>query len=159
MNDLLEKHSSMRLQIELVPNGCWYTNVRSNVSKKEWNIIRKKVYQAAGYHCEICGGKGNQHPVECHEVWEYNEFTGVQKLSFFQALCPLCHEVKHIGFARSRGFGNRALKTFCSVNEVTETEAESIINAVFDQWEYRSLKKWTLDISLLKEYGIEPKRY
>jgi 5-methylcytosine-specific restriction endonuclease McrA len=46
------------LTIELVPKTAWYTNVRSNVSKKEWDRIRKKSYQNAGHVCEICGDTG-----------------------------------------------------------------------------------------------------
>ena len=153
-DELLRIHTGFKLQIELVPNGCWYTNVRSNVTKKQWDIIRKDAYRKAGYHCEICGGVGARHPVECHEVWSYDIPTTIQKLEKLEALCPLCHEVKHFGFASERGFRKRALTRFAKINGICLEEAEEIIHAVFQQWEERSLLNWTLDITLLKKYGI-----
>jgi hypothetical protein len=32
-----------RLTVELVPSTCWYTNVRSNVSKAVWDRLRRRV--------------------------------------------------------------------------------------------------------------------
>jgi len=52
------------LTIELVPKTCWYTNLRSELPKSKWDKLRKKSYQEADYKCQICGGKGNRHPVE-----------------------------------------------------------------------------------------------
>ena len=70
-----------KLTIELVPQTSWYTNVRSNVSKEQWDVIRKKCYAQANNVCEICGdtgkNQGYKHNVECHEIWEYNELTRV----------------------------------------------------------------------------------
>ncbi len=39
--------------------------------------------------------------LECHEVWEYEEQTRVQRLSSLVALCTRCHQVKHWGWART----------------------------------------------------------
>lgn len=50
----------MKLTIELVPTTCWYSNVRSNVSKAEWDIIRKESYSNANNCCEICKSTGKQ---------------------------------------------------------------------------------------------------
>ena len=70
-----------KLKSEIVPTSCWYSNVRSNVSKKEWDFLRKKSYESAGHVCEICGDTGkNQgfnHNVECHEIWEYDDNTHI----------------------------------------------------------------------------------
>lgn len=153
---LLTTHSAMKLQIELVPNSCWYSNVRSNVTPKQWDVIRKKVYSEANNHCEICGGQGTRHPVECHEIWTYDESTNVQKLDRFQALCTPCHGVKHMGLSEVRGNGTRALKWFASINKIDYRIAQEIRNAVFEQWQQRSQLKWALDISLLARYGIDP---
>jgi hypothetical protein len=151
---LLTQHSKLKLQIELIPYNCWYTNVRSNVLVKQWNRIRKEVYQKANNICEICGGKGFKHPVECHEIWIFDDEKLIQKLDKFQALCPLCHEVKHIGLANVRGKGQRALGRFIEINRLDIDTAIEISKAVFLQWEARSSKQWVLDIELLKSYGI-----
>jgi hypothetical protein len=92
-----------RLTVELVPKTSWYNNVRALVDELGWDRIRRQVYRQADYRCEVCGGRGPEHPVECHEVWRYDDRTRVQALVRMIALCPSCHRVKHMGFARVRG--------------------------------------------------------
>jgi hypothetical protein len=153
-SSLLEQHSKLKLQIELVPNSCWYSNVRNNVTSKQWDLIRKKVYQEASNNCEICGGRGLRYPVDCHEIWTYDDEMLIQKLDRFQALCPLCHEVKHIGLAQMKGKGERALGRFIEINRLDIDTAIMIKNAVFLEWKIRSSKIWALDIGLLENYKI-----
>ncbi len=145
----------MKLTIELVPSTSWYTNVRSNVSKKEWDIIRKLVYQQANNLCEICGGRGSKWPVECHEVWEYDDTNHVQKLKKMIALCPMCHKVKHIGRAGVMGEYEMALKHLIQVNNCSRSQAQTYVAEQFLIWEQRSKYDWTLDLSILKEYTGE----
>lgn len=143
------------LTIELVPSSCWFSNVRSSVSRKEWDIIRKQVYSEANNICEICGGKGPNHPVECHEIWNYDDKKLIQKLVGMIALCPSCHQVKHIGLSQVRGIGTEAKNHLAKVNKISKDEAEKYIKASFELWEQRSKKKWKLDISKLIDYGID----
>lgn len=156
-SELLSKHASLKLQIEMVPSSCWFSNVRSQVSARQWDIIRHAIYKKADNKCEICSGRGSRHPVECHEVWEYDDTTHIQKLLKLVALCPLCHEVKHLGLAELRGNAFRAIQRFIDINHLDydPQEANDIINAVSRQREERGLAQWTLDISLLKEFGID----
>ena len=139
----------MKLTIELVPQSCWYSNVRSNVSKAEWDKLRTASYRKAGFKCEICGGKGPKWPVECHEVWHYDEENKIQKLVRMIALCPSCHEVKHIGLARIKGNFNRAVKHLMKVNNMTEQDAMDYIETAFRVWSERSKYNWELDITFL----------
>lgn len=141
---------SYKLSVELVPRSCHFTNVRSEVSQKEWDKIRKYCYALANYKCEICGGKGSRHPVECHEVWSYLDDT--QKLVKMIALCPPCHEVKHLGLAQLRGNLERATKHFCKVNGCSKQEAMKYFADVFDEWAERSQSSWKLDISYLDQF-------
>ena len=149
---LIAQHSGLKLQIELIPDSCWYFNVRSNVKTKQWDIIRKRVYQEADYRCEICGGRGIRYSVDCHEIWVYDDEKLIQKLDRFQALCPLCHEVKHLGLANVKGNGERAFGRFIELNRLDISIAIEIKKAVFLQWKARSAKQWTLNIELLKCY-------
>jgi hypothetical protein len=153
---LLAQHGNLKLQIELVPRSCWLANVRRNVTQTQWNKIRNPVYEAANNRCEICGEQGERYAVDCHEVWFYNDTTLTQELEFFQALCPMCHEVKHIGFAGIRGNGERAFDRFMRINELDEERAREIKRTVFKQWKIRSKQSWKLNIELLKEYGLDP---
>ena len=74
------------LTVELVPRGQWGANLRSELPKKDWDRLRREQYKKAGYVCEICGGKGSRHPVECHEIWHYDEDTNTQRLDGLIAL-------------------------------------------------------------------------
>jgi 5-methylcytosine-specific restriction endonuclease McrA len=85
------------LTIELVPKTSWCKNLRNELTQEDWDVLRKEAYRRAGYECEICGGRGEKWPVECHERWEYDDAANVQSLSGLVALCPKCHRVKHIG--------------------------------------------------------------
>lgn len=144
-----------KLTIELVPKTCWFSNVRSEVSRAEWDTIRRRVYREADYICEICDGQGDAHPVECHEVWEYDDEAKIQKLVRMIALCSACHEVKHIGFATVRRRCKEALRHLAEVNDWTAEEAEEYVEQAFEEWEERSRHQWQLDISALGEYLSE----
>ncbi len=159
--NLLLKVLIMKLTIELVPKTSWFKNVRSEVSSEEWDIIRRKVYERANYRCEICGGIGNKHPVECHEIWEYNIKTGIQKLIDFIALCPDCHAVKHIGFATQHGRNKDFFlwKHFLKVNNSTLEEADRYLNYIRNEYAARSQINWELDISIIKEYLSGNKKF
>jgi hypothetical protein len=148
--------SAPRLTIELVPRTCWFSNVRDRVSREDWDRIRKQVYERAGHRCEVCGGRGSKHPVECHEVWEYDETTGVQRLVRMVALCPACHEVKHVGLANIKGRGEIAAAHLAEVNGWTPQVAAVYIDQAFDVWIERSDRTCALDVSALAGYGVDP---
>ena len=145
----------MKLTLDLVPSSSWFNNVRAVVTPKQWNTIRAKVSAKAYDTCEICGGVGPKHPVECHEIWEYDKEFMTQKLTGMIALCPDCHATKHFGLSEMQGKRAKVLKHFMKVNRVTKDEAEKYISEQFLLWAWRSKRKWTLDISILKDYGID----
>ena len=83
-----------KLNFQLVPDGCWYTNLRSALPKEVWDRLRRAAYARAGGRCSICGKPGR---LEAHEVWSYDDKKHIQKLKNIIAVCPACHEVIHIG--------------------------------------------------------------
>jgi 5-methylcytosine-specific restriction endonuclease McrA len=145
----------MKLTIELVPSTAWYSNVRSNVTPSEWDVLRKECYKKAGYKCEICSGKGPKHPVECHEIWEYDDNTCTQTLGGLIALCPSCHQVKHIGLAQIQGNYEKALAHLAKVNGITEDDAKLYVESCFETWSKRSQREWKLDITILESNSKE----
>lgn len=150
---------SAPMTIELVPESAWYKNVRANVTPEEWDMIRRSVYREFGYNCNICGGKGPEHPVEAHEKWRFEKGADGQPnwqiLDNIVALCPDCHEVKHIGLAELNGRGNEAAERLAMLNNWTIGQAEVYLNNQFNTWEQRGRMEWQLEISLLlKKYGI-----
>ena len=143
------------LSIELVPMTAWFSNVRSILKEHEWRKIKRRIFLNASYRCEICGGCGKKWPVECHEIWEYNDNTKKQTLLGLTALCPACHEVKHIGLATKNGRREIATKHLCKVNGWSREQGVNYIEEQFIKWKERSRYDWQLDISYLKnEFGI-----
>ena len=150
--------NSFRLTIELVPSTCWFSNVRAALTKKQWDVLKHRVYSAAYDTCQICGGVGPKHPVECHEIWHYDDKKLIQKLEGMIALCPDCHIVKHFGLAQIQNKGEKALKHLMEVNNLSKNNAEKYIKKSFEKWAERSSKNWKLDISILESYGINIKK-
>jgi hypothetical protein len=144
-----------RLTVELVPATAWGDNLRSRLTPARWDELRKAQYKLANYCCEICGGKGSKHPVECHEVWEYDDEKLTQKLLRLIALCPRCHRVKHAGRTITTSPRGEAevMEWLMRVNRWGTPEAKHHLASAFDLWRTRSQFKWTLDISVLDAQG------
>lgn len=140
----------MRLTIELIPKTSWNNNLRSYLTQRQWDVVRRKCYAEAGNKCEICGDVGPRHPVECHERWDF--IDGKVKLLGLIALCPNCHEVKHVGLAGIRGRAHHAKAHFMKVNNMSSHDADIYIAEAFNLWRERSNQQWDLEISYLEEY-------
>lgn len=139
-----------KLTIELVPKTAWFSNVRSHVTATTWKKISTHFSSLSLQRCAICGGAGRAHPVECHEVWHYNDVRHVQTLVNMTALCPSCHQVKHIGLAQVRGRGPQATQHLMKVNQWPMPIAQSYINNVFELWHQRSKFNWDIDLKYLE---------
>ncbi len=142
--------SSLRLAIELVPESCWYSNLRQVLPHAAWDRLRRQVYAACGYRCAICGARGKLH---CHEVWSYDDATRVQRLEGLQALCESCHSIKHLGYAGIRASQGQLdyealVAHFCRVNDCDRATFQRARAAAFAQWEERSRHEWTTDFAL-----------
>jgi len=144
-----------KLLVELIPTTCHYSNVRTTVKISEWNKIRFISYEAAGHKCEICGdvgkNQGYKYNVECHEIWEYDDENKIQKLKGLISLCPICHQVKHIGRAIAMKRHKIVYDQLMKVNKWTLQEAEQHVLASFELHKERSKYEWDLDLSILTE--------
>lgn len=147
------KSNKPKLLVELIPTTCHYSNVRTMVSKKEWDTLRNQCYEKANHVCEICGNnglkQGFKHKVECHEIWEYDDVNHVQTLKGLISLCPICHQVKHIGRAIAIGKQTQCFIQLARVNKWNQQEITKHILESFELHKERSKHEWTLDISLL----------
>lgn len=157
MGMLFQGQASPRQQltIELVPKGCWFRNLRAVLVKDDWDQVRKQAYREAGYQCEICGGRGDKWPVECHEVWEYDERESIQRLTRLSALCPDCHHVKHWGYAHKKGNTQECYNHIEFVNGWNHDQAQQHVREEFERWVKRSEIEWGFDITALSRYGID----
>jgi hypothetical protein len=86
-----------RLEAELVPRTLLVDQRPPPGRPGAVGPAAPEVSRQAGHRCELCGGVGGSnrgHTIECHEVWDYDDRTWVQRLVRLTALCPACHEVK-----------------------------------------------------------------
>lgn len=139
------------LTIELIPETAWGQNLRAVLSRRNWDAVRRFAYRRAGYRCECCGGVGPTHPVECHEVWAWDEAGLVQRLTGVIALCPTCHSVKHWGRTIATAMWPDNAETnllghIMRVNGWTYRETQAHKRDVFGWWAVASEFEWTLDV-------------
>jgi len=102
--------------------------------------------------CEICGGVGPKHPVECHEIWDYNDETHEQTLLGLIALCPQCHQVKHAGLAQIKGKLGQVINQLVKINKITAYDAEEMLRDAFFKYHQRSEHTWDVNIDYIEEY-------
>jgi len=144
-----------KLTVELIPKTCWWSSVRAMVTPTQWDKIRKISYTNADNKCEICGEngikQGYKHNVECHEIFDFDMDTKIQKLVSLISLCPKCHFTKHIGRAMVMGRQQLCFKQLARVNKWTPEQIRIHVEEAFLTYHERSLYEWTLDISLLNK--------
>lgn len=140
------------LTMDLIPLSTWGINARSVLSREVWSSITEKIFEKAGYCCQICGSTGTKHPVECHEIWNFDFDKNIQSIKGLIALCPACHEVKHMGFANSRNRGEIAAKHLSKVNQWSDSKTNNYIEKEFELWHKKCGVEWKVDISYLDKY-------
>ncbi len=155
LKDKLEKSfDSPTLTVELVPKPLWRLNGPQLVGQANWNKLRKIVYKKASYLCEICGGRGPKHPVDCHEIWRYDDENHIQQLIRLIALCPSCHQVKHIGRAIMRNRGATAIAHLAQMNDWTKAQTDEYLRLVSSIWRERCKHQWQQNLTWLEQFGI-----
>lgn len=145
------------LFVDLVPSSCWFTNVRSCVSQRDWERLRRMIVTRAGERCEACGRGTDREAgrwLEAHERWSYDDSANVQALHRLICLCTDCHTTTHFGLAGIRGKDAEARKHLIAVEGLSAHEAQKHITAAFDLWRKRSRVEWELDLSILTDVGI-----
>ena len=154
---LLGKKSSKKpvLDIELVPFSMHGCNVRSRISSEQWKKVCTVTHQRAknGHRCQICNQSGKSqgfpHPVECHEIWSFDEVSHTQRLEGLISLCPLCHKVKHLGLADMQGYGAIARQHMRRVNRMSIDQVDQHIQEATVVVKERSQVNWKLDLTYL----------
>lgn len=153
-----------RLTVELVPRTAWWSNVRSNVTRAEWEKCKAYARNQTGGTCLICRSTGHQqgrrHAVEADEIWHYDDDKQIQTLVGIRPLCPMCHAVKHLGRTRQVSSPEqwaRVIDHMCWVNgrEWTVTYLDRYLEIVFAIWEARSELEYSLDVSFLTTIGVD----
>jgi Domain of unknown function (DUF5710) len=151
------------LFVDLIPGTSWFSNVRSAVSPRDWERLRRMVYRRAGNRCEACGSHPDQPAalfMEAHERFAYDTRTGVQKLRRLICLCTACHATTHFGFTSLGGEAEAqaALGHLQFVTGMNRVQAERHVHDAFALWEHRSAIPWRVDLSMITALGVTTRR-
>ncbi|GAA1874327.1 hypothetical protein GCM10009751_37340 [Myceligenerans crystallogenes] len=149
------------LFVDLVPASCWFTNVRSCVSEKDWERLRRMITRRAQFRCEVCGAGEDRETrrwLEAHERWTYDDAARTQRLARLICLCTDCHTATHFGRAQVVGVADAALVHLRAVTGMNQAEADAHIAEAFHVWEERSRWTWDLDLSILTDAGVAIRR-
>ena len=140
-----------KLGFEMVPDSCWYSNLRSILSAEQWNAVRRDAYSRAEGKCMICGAPSKR--LEAHERWSYDEENCIQKLETVIAVCRDCHEVIHIGRTSLLGSEKSASEHFMKVNGASYPEYRKALCEANEAHRRRNkVSEWKLDLSWLKRF-------
>jgi hypothetical protein len=147
--------------LELIPSGAGGVNLRTRLKKDEWDKIRRYVYKQANYRCELCGQAGDTYPVECHEIWRWRYARAIPQQRLFRcaALCPKCHQGKHLGLTKQMKTQvqyARIVSHIKKLNRWVQSDFDAyLLNYLVNHDFLRSIPKWRLSIAwargLLKE--------
>lgn len=141
---LLSDDRLLKLVPRLVPRPLWGLSAKRLLSQSQWRQIRSDVLAKARNTCAVCGSSRKTRMV-CDEVWSYNQ--AVATLTGLRILCPDCDAVVHIGQTSLRGFGDVARDHMASVNGLTVTGADRIINRHFARWRELSKQGWEIAVA------------
>lgn len=150
------KVKKRKLNFEIIPDGCWYYNLRSILSREQWDFIKKDAKSRALGKCSVCGKKTNA--LDAHEQWSYDEKKGIQKLENVIAVCRDCHAAMHINRTWLKGDHEKAEDHYMKVNGCTYAEMRADMGeANRVQQKLNGVSEWKTDISWLKRFIEEDK--
>lgn len=139
-----------KLNIELVPDGCWYSNLRSALPPSLWEIIKKDARIRANGKCSICGKTTSK--LEAHERWSYDEEKGVQKLEEVVSVCHDCHSAIHMERTAIKGDIVRAEEHYMKVNGCTYAQMKQDRSEANKTHQRRNKIEWQADTSWLNKF-------
>lgn len=149
------------LFVDMIPRTCWFTNVRTCVSPRDWERLRRMVFGRAGLRCEACGAtedRDAQRWLEAHERWSYDDRTRTQTLRRLICLCSPCHLSTHIGYANVTGRADEALAHLRHVTGMTDQQAARHVDDAGRLWTERSARTWRLDLRMITDAGVTLRR-
>lgn len=141
--------------VDLIPSSSWCASLANMLTGSSWKVLRDVAAARAGA-CEECGAMGV--PLECHEIWSYDEAAGVQTLRELRAVCGPCHETHHLGLASVRGRYAQAMLRLAALNRLMPSEIAEYETEVFARFDRRSAIAWSLDLSLTSSNPLSLKK-
>jgi hypothetical protein len=114
----------------LVPRPLWGINAHDLLDRESWQRMRRDTFSRDNLRCIICEQK---RPLECHEVFSYDDITGTATLVRLESRCADCHACNHLGRLlkrNPRGF-KQALASIGRLNRISPPEVISLVQEAF----------------------------
>ena len=147
----LKTNMENKITFQFVPDSCWCSNLRTILTKQQWDFIRNDAKARSNYSCAICGAKVAR--LEGHEVWSYDEKNKVQKLEDVISVCKDCHSAIHYGRTSIKGDVIRAENHFMKVNNCSYLQMREALGlAVLEHKRRNEIDEWKIDLSWLKKF-------
>jgi len=110
--------------------------------------------RAARRACQVYSDAASASPLNCHELWDYNDDQSTATLVGLRIQCRNCDSAVHMGRAVRLGFGNTALAQLVKVNLIGAREARMLYRSALDEWRLRNKKHWRIVVakSLMEKY-------
>lgn len=145
--------NDLKLKMEMVPETSWYNNLRSRISKKDWNVLRNDMLNKYNNKCGICGQGGR---LDLHEVWHYDDENHIQRLDDLIILCKTCHFVKHMKLSselikKGKLTFSRLIEHFKRVNDCDIYMFDEHFSKTLEKYMERSKHNWHIDLGDYKE--------
>jgi hypothetical protein len=140
-----------RLEIEAIPESCFFSNLRKLLPRKRWDEIRVEAYVEHLDKCAICGIIPDKGKLHAHEWWLFQDDTWVQELGKVVALCNLCHMAKHpikafMLIDEGRMDYGEYVGHYCEVNDCYESDFIEDLKVALGVFAERSKHEWILKI-------------
>ena len=125
---------------DLLPSSAWGRNLRTILRKPAWDRLRRWAYDRAEGKCEACGSsglaQGYRHALEAHEIWRIDDAAQTVDLVGIVALCPIDHQVAHLGrtLQQGRGAFTRAVAHMAKTHRLTDEQVMQVVEGAFDRW-------------------------
>lgn len=153
----IEANDGVRVRFDMLPSEVWGSNLRTILTRTEWDRLRMQVCEMAGNKCQLCGGsvtspRGDRNRPDCHERWSFEalgEGRGVQRLVQLVALCPECHQTQHLGRAQLEGLLDVVRQRVAELNGWSDQEVEADMHRAADRYRALAGFAWDLDLSVL----------
>lgn len=159
-NDYEKKDFQRKIRFEFVPYNQSNRNVRSYLEYKtgdykKWQSIRNYIEFEADSVCSICGKSSTEYAktyhTDCHEVWYYDYKTRMQKLKRLEALCIVCHNIKHANqHKKDNEYFLLLMQVYSGLNGIDLEQAYKEYDDNINVRYSRNNIKYKLDLSYLK---------
>lgn len=157
------------ITFNFIPKKQANKNVRSLLEFKtgsfsKWQEIRNFNQENFNNKCCVCNcsskSYGKKYDTECHEEWIFGvdeEYNNVQKLKELQALCIMCHKIKHLNQEFNEQIKRVLLERYAEINKIDLLKAKEDYDNEIKKMDELDTKRFVLELKALEKYGVNQK--